>query len=60
MITVRVMCDTGNWWDTGINTDLNNARRYFMGQTFVRELDDGTEIRDTVVRVEQLADEAKS
>lgn len=52
MITVKITCDNGNTWTTGINTDLNEARNYFMGQQFTREDDNGNEKVDTVVNVE--------
>lgn len=52
MITVKIACDNGNTWTTGINTDLNEARNYFMGQQFTREDDNGNEKVDTVVNVE--------
>lgn len=51
MICVKVECDTGNEWVTGINADMEGARAYFMGQTFTREDAAGHETADTVVRV---------
>lgn len=54
--TVRVTCDTGNSWVTGINTSFAEARRYFMGQQFTREDDAGRETVDTVVKVEEVAE----
>jgi len=53
-IDVRITCNTGNYWFTGINTDLEGARRYFMGQTFVHESYDGTETPETVVNVTEV------
>ncbi len=55
MITVRVTCNTGKTWDTGINTDLAGARAYFFGKCFVDEdYETGEETPNVVVAVEQL------
>lgn len=59
MITVKITCDNGNTWTTGINTNLKEARNYFMGQQFTREDDNGNEKVDTVVNVE-LDNEVRS
>lgn len=53
-VTVRVTCDTGNSWTTRINTTFAEARRYFIGQQFTREYDDGREVVDTVINVEEV------
>lgn len=34
MITVKVTTDKGKSWVTGINTDLQGAKDYFMGHHF--------------------------
>ena len=57
MITVKITADNGNYWMTGINTDIDGAIRYFMGRQFVREDDTGKETVDTVVSVDLIADE---
>jgi hypothetical protein len=54
MISVKVTCDTGNEWDTGINATFSEANDYFMGKTFVREDDTRKETPETVVKVEVL------
>jgi len=55
MITVRVTCNTGKTWDTGINTDLTGARQYFFGKCFVDEdYETGEETRNVVTKVEPL------
>ena len=54
MITVEITCDTGKTWRTGINTDLQGAREYFIGRAFVDETDDGEETRNIAVKVAQI------
>ena len=54
MIAVEVTCDTGKTWRTGINTDLQGARAYFLGACFVDETDDGVETRNIAVKVTQI------
>lgn len=54
MITVEITCDTGKTWRTGINTDLQGAREYFIGRAFVDETDDGVETRNIAVKVAQI------
>ncbi len=53
MITVRILCNTGNYWVTSINGTESDAREYFLGQSFDR-LVDGTEIVETCTSVEVL------
>jgi len=56
MINVKVTCDTGKTWNTGINADLEGARKYFIGQCFVDEdFETGKETRNVAVNVEQIA-----
>ena len=54
--TVRVICQSGNSWVTGINTDLAGARKYFLGQTFVTNEDEftGEETKDLVIQVDEV------
>lgn len=52
MINVKITCDTGNTWSTGINTSFAGAVEYFLGKQFTREDDNGNEIVDTVIIVE--------
>ena len=53
MITVKVICDNGRTWTTGINTpDYATAARYFLGQSFVDEDDAGRETVGTVIAVQ--------
>ena len=60
MITVRVTCDTGRTWVTGINGTFEDARAYFMGHSFSDESEAGIiESRHTVVDVTEV-DEGES
>ena len=52
MLAVKVTCNTGKTWTTGINTDIAGATEYFMGQTVTDESDNGTETHHTVIAVE--------
>ena len=52
MITVRVTCDTGRTWVTGINAAPREAFTYFMGQKFINEDDLGNEYVHVVTTVE--------
>lgn len=52
MINVKVTCNTGKTWITGFNGTPEDATRYFLGNVFVDELEDGREIYNRVVSVE--------
>ena len=54
MNTVKITCDTGKTWITSINTDLEGAKSYFLGQAFTDETDDGKETRNIAVSVEMV------
>jgi len=52
MNSFKITCDTGNNWETGFNGTFEQAKAYFMGQSFVRELWGGSEISEIVCKVE--------
>ncbi len=54
MVTVKITCNTGNSWTTGFNGSYEEAKAYFIGQTFTRELHDGTEIADRCIAITLL------
>jgi hypothetical protein len=50
---VTVTCDTGKYWVSEINTDIEGAKAYYTGKTFVTENDvTGEEKEHNVIRVE--------
>lgn len=56
MNTYKITCSNGNTWTTGMNADVEEARAYFIGQSFTREHEDGLEFVDTVVGVSLVRD----
>ena len=54
MINLKITCNTGNTWKTGFNGTLTDAENYFLGQSFARELHDGTEIIDRCTAIELI------
>jgi hypothetical protein len=56
MITVKVTCDTGKEWVTDINSDLDGARKYFIGEVFTDEnFETGEEVHNTAISVEEVS-----
>ena len=54
MITLKIICDTGKTWTTDVSSTLQDATRYFLGAVFVDEAHDGTETRNTCIKVELI------
>jgi hypothetical protein len=53
---VKITCDNGDHWTTGINATLEEACEYFVGKVFVDENPEtGEEARKTVVSCEVAA-----
>ena len=57
MNTVKITCNTGKTWTTGISCTLDDARKYFIDQRFTSEDEDGNETVDIVVSVEEVEGE---
>lgn len=53
MIHVKVTCDNGYTWVTGINAGLEGAKSYFIGQKFMT-WDGVNEVEHTAVKVEEV------
>lgn len=54
MITVKITYSNGNTNITGINTDLEGAKRYYLGNVFNLGVEDDLLVR--VVKVEALTE----
>lgn len=54
MTTVKITCDTGKTWITGINANPDKAQRYFMGADYVDEDERGRETHNFVVDVQPI------
>lgn len=54
-MVVEVICDTGKRWRTAINATYAEAVRYFVGQVFVDEHEDGTEARHRCTSIVELS-----
>ncbi len=53
-ITVKCTYSNGDTVTTGINTDLQGAKGYFLGKTFDMTIGDGTEILAKCIKVEEI------
>jgi len=54
MITVKVTCDTGKTWTTGINATIEDARAYYIGNDFADEDDNGKETHNIAISVDEV------
>ncbi len=55
MNSFNVICDTGKTWTTSMNASLDEAKRYFIGQTFTDEdFETGTEVHHKAINVVEV------
>jgi hypothetical protein len=55
MNTYKVICDNGDFWITGMNCDIQEAKRYFIGTYKTYEnFATGKETKTKIIQVEEV------